>query len=37
MTPIAGDVDDAAHGQGYGRRRRTDPRIEAWVRAALGA
>lgn len=36
-TPtIAGDVDYAAHGQGYGRRRRTDPRIEAWVHAALG-
>jgi len=35
-TPIAGDVDYAAHGQGYGRQRRTDPRIEAWVHAALG-
>lgn len=36
MTTIAGDVDYAAHGQGYGRQRRTDPRIEAWVHAALG-
>ncbi len=35
-TPVAGDVDYAAHGQGYGRQRRTDPRIEAWVHAALG-
>jgi len=36
-TPTtAGDVDYAAHGQGYGRQRRTDPRIEAWVHAALG-
>ncbi len=33
---IAGDVDYAAHGQGYGHRRRTDPRLEAWVHAALG-
>ncbi|MBW8759643.1 MAG: class I SAM-dependent methyltransferase [Burkholderiales bacterium] len=38
MTPttIAGDVDYASHGLGYGRQRRTDPRIEAWVHAALG-
>ncbi len=36
-TPtIAGDVDYSAHGQGYGRQRRTDPRLEAWVHAALG-
>ena len=35
-TPVAGDVDYAAHGQGYGRQRRADPRIEAWVHAALG-
>jgi len=35
-TTTAGDVDYAAHGQGYGRQRRTDPRIEAWVHAALG-
>ncbi len=35
-TPIAGDVDYAAHGQGYGRQRRTDPRLAAWVHAALG-
>jgi len=35
-TTIAGDVDYAAHGQGYGRQRRTDPRIAAWVHAALG-
>ena len=32
----AGDVDYAAHGQGYARQRRTDPRIAAWVHAALG-
>ncbi|MEO5689098.1 MAG: class I SAM-dependent methyltransferase [Burkholderiaceae bacterium] len=36
-TPtIAGDVDYSAHSQGYGRQRRTDPRLEAWVHAALG-
>jgi SAM-dependent methyltransferase len=35
-TTIAGDVDYAAHGQGYGRQRRTDPRLAAWVHAALG-
>ena len=35
-TPIAGDVDYTAHGQGYGRQRRTDPRLAAWVHAALG-
>ena len=35
-TRTAGDVDDAAHGQGYGRQRRTDPRLAAWVHAALG-
>ena len=34
--PIAGDVDYATHGPGYGRQRRTDPRLEAWVHAALG-
>ena len=33
---IAGDVDYAAHGQGYGHQRRTDPRLAAWVHAALG-
>ncbi len=33
---IAGDVDDAAHGQGDGRQRRADPRLAAWVHAALG-
>jgi SAM-dependent methyltransferase len=32
----AGDVDYGAHGQGYAGRRRTDPRIESWVHAALG-
>ena len=32
----AGDVDYATHGQGYARQRRTDPRIAAWVHAALG-
>jgi len=38
MTPTttAGDVDYAAHGQGYARQRRTDPRLQAWVHAALG-
>ena len=36
-SPLAGDVDYAAHGQGYGRQRRTDPRLAAWVHAALGA
>ena len=35
-APVAGDVDYAAHGQGYGRQRRTDPRLAAWVHAALG-
>ena len=35
-SPIAGDVDYAAHGHGYGRQRRTDPRLAAWVHAALG-
>jgi SAM-dependent methyltransferase len=33
---IAGDVDYAAHGQAYGHHRRTDPRLAAWVHAALG-
>lgn len=33
---IVGDVDYNAHGQGYGHQRRTDPRLEAWVHAALG-
>jgi SAM-dependent methyltransferase len=32
----AGDFDYDAHGAGYGLRRRTDPRIEALVHAALG-
>ena len=35
-APVAGDVDYAAHGAGYGRQRRTDPRLAAWVHAALG-
>ena len=35
-SAIAGDVDYTAHGQGYGRRRRTDPRLAAWVHARLG-
>ena len=35
-SPTAGDVDYAAHGHGYGRQRRTDPRLAAWVHAALG-
>jgi SAM-dependent methyltransferase len=33
----AGDVDYDAHGGGYARRRRPDPRIAARVHAALGA
>jgi SAM-dependent methyltransferase len=32
----AGDFDYEAHGQGYARTRRTDPRIAALVHAALG-
>jgi SAM-dependent methyltransferase len=32
----AGDVDYERHGAGYGSRRRTDPRIAAYVLAALG-
>jgi SAM-dependent methyltransferase len=32
----AGDVDYGTHGQGYVNRRRTDPRIAAWVHKALG-
>jgi SAM-dependent methyltransferase len=35
-SAAAGDVDYTAHGQGYGRQRRADPRLEAWVHAALG-
>ena len=35
-TP-AGDVDYGAHGKGYARQRRTDPRIAAFVHKALGA
>ncbi len=34
--PPAGDVDYHQFGQGYARQRRTDPRIEALVHAALG-
>jgi hypothetical protein len=33
----AGDVDYGAHGQGYANKRRTDSRIAAQVRNALGA
>jgi SAM-dependent methyltransferase len=33
---LAGDVDYAKHGQGYASKRRTDPRIAAWVHRALG-
>jgi hypothetical protein len=32
----AGDFDYETHGQGYGVQRRTDPRIAAYVHAALG-
>jgi SAM-dependent methyltransferase len=35
-TPVAGDVDYRAHGHGYARQRRTDPRLAAWVHGALG-
>ncbi len=35
-STLAGDVDYGAHGQGYARQRRTDPRLEAWVHAQLG-
>ena len=35
MQP-AGDFDYDARGQGYGQQRRTDPRIAAYVHAALG-
>ncbi|MGI5225262.1 class I SAM-dependent methyltransferase [Actinoallomurus sp. CA-142502] len=34
--PIAGDFDYETHGTGYAVRRRTDPRIAAYVHAALG-
>ena len=33
---LAGDVDYEKHGQGYASQRRSDPRIEALVHAALG-
>ena len=33
---LAGDVDYHRHGHGYANQRRTDPRIEAQVHAALG-
>ena len=33
---LAGDVDYATVGEGYARKRRTDPRIAAWVHRALG-
>jgi SAM-dependent methyltransferase len=33
---VAGDVDYARHGTGYAVRRQTDPRIAAYVQAALG-
>ncbi|GAA4505996.1 methyltransferase domain-containing protein [Actinoallomurus oryzae] len=34
--PIAGDFDYETHGAGYAVQRRTDPRIAAYVHAALG-
>ncbi|GLY83481.1 class I SAM-dependent methyltransferase [Actinoallomurus iriomotensis] len=34
--PIAGDFDYETHGAGYAVRRRTDPRIAAYVHSALG-
>ena len=36
MTSPAGDVDYHQHGDGYARRRRTDPRIASRVHEALG-
>src|ERR1043166_8825973 len=33
-TQPAGDVDYATHGDGYATKRRTDPRIAAWVHRA---
>src|SRR6185312_2655278 len=37
MTKLStGDFDYDAHGQGYARQRRADPRIAALVHAALG-
>ncbi|MCW2541538.1 MAG: Methyltransferase type 11 [Frankiales bacterium] len=36
MTRIAGDFDYEAHGGGYGRQRRPDPRIARPIHAALG-
>ena len=36
MRPYGGDFDYDAHGQGYARIRRPDPRIEAQIHAALG-
>jgi len=36
MTYSAGDVGYEASGQGYAKQRRTDPRIAAFVHAALG-
>jgi hypothetical protein len=36
MSPAAGDFDYDAHGRGYAVQRRTDPRIAAYVHAALG-
>jgi hypothetical protein len=35
-VPSHGDFDYETHGHGYAGRRRTDPRIEAYVHAALG-
>ncbi|MBL7493422.1 methyltransferase domain-containing protein [Frankia sp. AgB1.9] len=35
-APTAGDFDYETHGGGYALRRRTDPRIAAFVHAALG-
>lgn len=37
QKPLAGDVDYGAHGQGYARQRRTDPRIAEFVHRALGS
>jgi SAM-dependent methyltransferase len=36
VSPAAGDFDYDAHGGGYAVQRRTDPRIAAYVLAALG-
>jgi hypothetical protein len=36
-TDLPGDVDYAAHGQGYAQQRRADPRIAALIHRAIGS